>query len=69
MCRKLVLFFVASAILVFPAVAQTFGEISGLITDTTGAVMSGVSISDIGNFGRIYNTRPGLDMRKLQFSL
>jgi Carboxypeptidase regulatory-like domain len=42
---KFALCFVASAMLVLPAFGQTFGEISGLITDTTGAVMPGVTIT------------------------
>jgi phage-related minor tail protein len=44
--------------------AQTAGTISGTITD-----FNGFAIPGTGSFGTITSTRPGIDMRELQFSL
>src|SRR5438105_4303354 len=45
MPMKFFLVLVVCAMLALPTFGQTFGQISGLITDTTGAVMPGVSMT------------------------
>src|SRR5262249_33131366 len=45
MGRKLLLVSIFAAMLTVPAFGQTFGEIGGVVYDSTGAVVPGVSIT------------------------
>src|SRR5262245_7733998 len=45
MCRKLLLLVIVAVMLTLPSFGQTFGEITGVVYDSTGAVVPGVTIT------------------------
>jgi hypothetical protein len=73
MPKKVVLVLFLGGALILPIFGQTAGEISGLVTDSTGAVLVGATITVTNpqtNFARdATSNNTGNDMRQLQFSL
>jgi hypothetical protein len=59
-------------LLSLPSFCQTFGEISGLVTDSSGSVIAGANLTHSRHRSvrnHFQYSRVGIDMRELQFSL